>query len=34
MLTVPPKRADLVLTSDIPNGEGNVFIFDSLDVES
>jgi hypothetical protein len=34
MPTVPPKGADLVLTSNIPDGERDVFVFDSLDVES
>ena len=32
--TMPPQRSDLVLTSDIPNGKGNVLVFNSLDVES
>lgn len=30
---VPPQRTDLVLTTNIPNGEGNVLVLDSLDVE-
>lgn len=33
-LAMPPERADLVLPSDIPDGEGNVLVFDSLDVEA
>jgi hypothetical protein len=32
--TVPPERSDLVLSSDIPHGEGNVLVLDSLNVES
>lgn len=31
---MPPQRADLVLSSDIPHGEGNVLVLDSLDVEA
>lgn len=31
---VSPQRTDLVLTADIPHGELNVLVFDSLDVES
>lgn len=31
---MPPQRSDLVLSSDIPNGEGNVLVFNSLDVEA
>jgi len=31
---MPPERADLVLPSDVPDGEGNVLVFDSLDVEA
>ena len=31
---VPPQRADLVLSTDIPHGELNVLVFDSLDVEA
>jgi hypothetical protein len=31
---VTPQRTDLVLTTDIPNGELNVLVFHSLDVES
>jgi hypothetical protein len=31
---VAPQRTDLVLTTDIPHGELNVLVFDSLDVES
>jgi len=33
-LTMPPEWANLVLTSDIPHGERNVLVLDSLDVES
>lgn len=31
---MPPERADLVLSSDIPNGERDVLVFDGLDVEA
>lgn len=31
---MPPQRPDLILASDIPHGEGNVLILDSLDVEA
>jgi len=31
---VPPEGADLVLSSDVPHGEGNVLVLDSLDVEA
>lgn len=31
---VPPQRADLVLSTDIPHGELNVLVLDSLDVET
>lgn len=31
---MPPQRPDLVLSSDIPYGELNVLVLDSLDVES
>ena len=31
---VAPQRSNLVLTTDIPHGELNVLVFDSLDVES
>lgn len=30
---MPPQRTDLVLTTDIPHGEGDVLVLDSLDVE-
>jgi hypothetical protein len=33
-LTVPPERADLVLPSHIPDGEGNVLVFNGLDIET
>jgi hypothetical protein len=32
--TVPPKRADLVLSSDVPHGEGDVFVLDRFNVKS
>ena len=31
---VAPQRTDLVLTSDIPHGEADVLVLDSLDVET
>lgn len=31
---MPPERADLVLTTDIPHGELNVLVLDGLDVET
>jgi hypothetical protein len=31
---VPPERADLVLSSYIPNGERNVLVFYGLDIET
>ena len=31
---VAPQRSNLVLTTDIPHGELNVLVFDSLDVET
>lgn len=31
---VAPERTDLVLTTDIPHGELNVLVFDSLNVEA
>lgn len=31
---MPPERADLVLTTDIPNCELNILVLDSLDVEA
>lgn len=31
---VPPEGADLVLSSDVPNGERDVLVFDGLDVEA
>lgn len=31
---MPPERTDLVLSSDVPNGEGDVLVLDSLDVET
>ena len=33
-LTMPPERANLVLATNIPYSERDVFIFDRLDVES
>jgi hypothetical protein len=32
--TMPPERANLVLAADVPHGEGNVLVLDSLDVET
>lgn len=32
--TVAPQRTDLVLTTDIPHGERDVLVLDSLDVEA
>ena len=31
---MPPQRTDLVLTTDIPHGELDVLVLDSLDVET
>lgn len=31
---MPPQRADLVLTADIPHGELDVLVLDSFDVET
>ena len=31
---MPPEGADLVLPSNIPHGEGDVFVLDSLDIET
>ena len=31
---MPPERTDLVLTSDIPHGKGDVLVLDCLDVET
>jgi len=31
---VPPEWSDLVLTADVPDGEGNVFVLDGFDVEA
>ena len=33
-LTMPPERANFVLTTDIPYSEWDVLIFDRLDIES
>jgi len=33
-LTVSPEWADLILSSDIPHGEGDVLVFDRLDIEA
>lgn len=33
-LTVPPEGADLVLPSDVPDGEGDVLVLNGLDVET
>lgn len=32
--TVAPQGTDLVLSTDIPDGEGDVLVLDSLDVEA
>lgn len=32
--TMPPERADLVLTSNIPNSERDVLVFNGFDIES
>ena len=32
--TMPPERTDLVLSSDVPDGERNVLVLHSLDVEA
>lgn len=34
LVVVTPERSDLVLSSNIPNRERNVFVFDGFDVES
>ena len=34
LVVVSPERSDLVLSTDIPDGEGNVFVFDGFDVET
>lgn len=31
---MPPEGSDLILSSNIPNGEGNVLVLDGFDVES
>ena len=31
---MPPQRTDLVLTTDIPHGELDVLVLNSLDVEA
>lgn len=31
---MPPERTDLVLSSDVPDGEGDVLVLDSLHVET
>lgn len=31
---MPPKRADLVLASNIPHGERDVLVLDRLDIET
>ena len=33
-LTVPPERADLVLSSHVPDSERDVLVFNGLDVET
>jgi len=32
--TVPPEGSDLVLSSDVPHGKGDILVFDRLDVKS
>jgi hypothetical protein len=34
ILTVPPQRSDLVLSSDVPDSEGDILVLDSLHVET
>mmetsp|Transcript_13931 Transcript_13931/g.23200 ORF Transcript_13931/g.23200 Transcript_13931/m.23200 type:complete len:200 (+) Transcript_13931:326-925(+) len=34
LVVVAPKRADLILTSDVPNGEGDVLVLNGLDVKT
>ena len=34
LVVVSPERSDLVLSADVPDGEGNVFVFDGFDVET
>ena len=34
LVVVAPEGADLVLASDIPDGEGDVLVLDGLDVEA
>jgi hypothetical protein len=34
LVVMPPKGADFILPSDVPYGEGDVAVFDGLDVES
>ena len=33
-VVVPPERSNLVLSSDIPNSEGDVLVLHSLDVKT
>ena len=33
-LTVPPQRSDLVLSSDVPDSEGDILVLDGLNVET
>ena len=34
LVVVTPERSNLVLTTDIPNGEGNVLVLDGFHVEA
>ena len=34
LVVVSPEGSDLVLSADVPDGEGNVFVFDGFDVET
>jgi hypothetical protein len=31
---VSPQGSDFILTSDVPDGEADILVFDSLDIES
>lgn len=33
-VTVSPERSDLVLSADVPDGERNVLVLDSLDIKT
>ena len=34
LVIMSPERSDFVLSADVPDGEGNVFVFDGFDVET